>query len=82
MTIYDFVDSITECWNIIFSLYDCNKHETVFVDVDEEEKAYLAVDELLNSEYADYEICGTDIWVDGNQIRIEFNIDIDEEEEN
>ena len=81
MTIYDFVDSISDCWNILFTLFDCDKGDNVWVDTDEGEKVYLTVDELLASEYSFYEICGTDIWIDGNQIRIEFNIDIDEEEE-
>ena len=79
MTIYDFVNSITDCWNIVFTLFDCNEQENVFVDTDEGDKCYLTVDELLNSDYAEYEISSTDIWIDGNQIRIEFNIEIDEE---
>ena len=79
MTIYDFVNSITGCWNIVFTLFDCGEQENVFVDTSEGDKCYLTVDELLNSDYADYEIGSTDIWIDGNQIRIEFNIEIDEE---
>lgn len=81
MTIYDFVNSIADCWNIVFSLFDCDELENVFVDTNEGDKCYLTVDELLNSDYVDYEICSTDIWIDGNQIRIEFNIEIDEDEE-
>ena len=79
MTIYDFVNSITDCWNIVFSLFNCNKYESVLVDTREGDKCYLTIDELMNSDYADYEICSTDIWTGGNQIRIEFNIEIDEE---
>ena len=79
MTIYDFVNSITDCWNIVFSLFDSNEQENVFVDTNEGDKCYLTVDELLNSDYADCEINSTDIWVDGNQIRIEFNIEVEEE---
>ena len=64
MTIYDFVNSITDCWNIVFTLFDCNEQENVFVDTDEGDKCYLTVDELLNSDYAEYEISSTDIWID------------------
>lgn len=80
MTIYDFVNSITDCWNIVFTLFDCNTQDNVMVNTDEGEKTYLTSDDLLDSKYADYEIGGTDIWIDGLQIRIEFNIDIDEED--
>lgn len=80
MTIYDFVNSITDCCNIVFTLFDCNKEDLVSVNTDDGEKTQLNVDDLLYSEYADYEIGGTDMWIDKNQIHIEFNIEIDGED--
>ena len=80
MTIYDFVNSITDAWNIVFTLFDCNTEEFVSVDTDDGEKIQLEASELLWSEYADYEIGGTDMWIDESQIHIEFNIEIDGED--
>ena len=80
MTIYDFVNSITDAWNIVFTLFDCNTEELVSVETDDGEKTQLEASELLYSEYADYEIGGTDMWIDKDQIHIEFNIEIDGED--
>ena len=80
MTIYDFINTITDAWNIIFTVFDCTTEDCVFVDTDEGEKSNLTATELLESKYADYEFGGMDIWIDGNSIRIEFNIETDEDE--
>jgi hypothetical protein len=38
-------------------------------------------DDLLYSDYADYEICSMDMWVEKDgRIHIEFNIEIDEDD--
>lgn len=80
MTIYDFVNSITDCWNIVFTLFDCNTEELMKVETDDGEKIQLEATDLLYSDYSDYEIGGIDMWVDdGNQIHIEFNIEVEEE---
>ena len=81
MTIYDFVNSITDCWNIVFTLFDCNAEELVSIDTDDGIKTQLDATELLYSGYEDYEIGGTDMWIDNGQIHIEFNIEVDEEED-
>ena len=80
MTIYDFIESITDAWNIVFTLFDCNTEELVNVCTDDGEKTQLEATELLYSEYADYEIGGTDMWIDKDKIHIEFNIEIDGED--
>lgn len=80
MTIYDFIDSITDAWNIIFTLFDCNTEALVIVNTDDGEKVRLEATELLYSKYADYEIGGIDMWIDEGKIHIEFNIEIDEED--
>ncbi len=80
MTIYEFVNSITDCWNIVFTLFDCNTEELVSIGTDESENAIqLTSEDLLYSDYADYEIGGVDMWIDEGKIHIEFNIDVDEE---
>lgn len=80
MTIYEFVNSITDCWNIVFTLFDCNTEELVSIGTDESENAIqLTSEDLLYSDYADYEIGGVDMWIDEGKIHIEFNIDVNEE---
>ena len=78
MTIYEFVNSINDCENIVFTMFDCNKGDLISIDTDDREKTDLNIDELLYSDYADYEIGGTDIWIDNGKIHIEFNIDTEE----
>ena len=80
MTIYDIVESITEGSNIVYTLFDCNSQEVLIVVTDESENAIeLSRDDLLYSNYADYEVGGMDVWIDKGRVHIEFNIDVDEE---
>ena len=78
MTIYEFVNSINDCEDIVFTMFDCNKEDLISIDTDDREKTDLNIDELLYSDYADYEISGTDMWIDNGKIHIEFNIDTEE----
>ena len=81
MTIYDIVEAITEGSDVIYTLFDCNSQEVLMVATDESENAMeLSRDDLLFSEYADYEVEGMDVWIDKGRVHIEFNIDIDEED--
>lgn len=77
MTIYEFVNSITDCWNIVFTLFDCNTEELVSIYTDDGEKTSVEATDLLYSEYADYEIGGIDMWIDEGKIHIEINIEVD-----
>ena len=80
MTIHDIVESITEGSNIVYTLFDCNSQEVLMVVTDESENAIeLSRDDLLYSNYADYEVGGMDVWIDKGRVHIEFNIDVDEE---
>lgn len=82
MTIYDFIETVNEGSDVIYTLFDCNTEEVVSVVTDESENAIeLSRDDLLWSDYADYEIGSMDMWIDKGRIHIEFNIEIDEEEE-
>lgn len=78
MTIYEFTSSITDCGNIVFTLFDCNREDLISIETDDGEKTELNDDELFYSGYVDYEIGGTDMWIDNGKIHIEFNIDTEE----
>ena len=80
MTMYVIIESITEGSNIVYTLFDCNSQEVLMVVTDESENAIeLSRDDLLFSDYADYEVGGMDVWIDKGRVHIEFNIDVDEE---
>ena len=81
MTIYEFIDLHNECHETIYTLFDCDKQDVVFMATDESENACeFSRDDLLWSDYADYEICSFDISIKGNRIHIEFNIEVEENE--
>lgn len=82
MTIYDFIEAVNEGSDVIYTLFDCNKEELVFMATDEAENTCeFNRDDLLYSEYADYEICSVDMWAKNGIIHIEFNIEVEEEDE-
>lgn len=81
MTVYDIVEAITEGSDVIYTLFDCNSQDVLIVVTDESENAIeLSRDNLLSSDYADYEVGGMDVWIDKGRAHIEFNIDVDEKE--
>ena len=82
MTIYEFIETVNEGTDAIYTLFDCRTENIVFMATDEAENTCeFDRDDLLYSNYADYEIGSMDMWIDKGRIRIEFNIEIDEEEE-
>ena len=82
MTIYEFIEAINEGSDVIYTLFDCNSENIVFMATDEAENTCeFNRDDLLFSEYADYEICSVDMWAKNGVIHIEFNIEIDVEED-
>lgn len=82
MTIYDFIEAVNEGGDVIYTLFDCNKEDIVFMATDEAENTCeFNRDDLLFSEYADYEICSVDMWAKNGIIHIEFNIEVEEEDE-
>lgn len=82
MTIYDFLETLNDNFETIFTLFDCNSEELVFMATeDAENTCEFGKDDLLYSEYSDYEIGSMDMWVgDDRLIHIEFNIEVDEED--
>lgn len=82
MTIYEFIEAVNEGSDVIYTLFDCNSEEVVFMATDEAENTCeFNRDDLLFSEYSDYEIGSVDMWAKNGVIHIEFNIEIDEEQE-
>ena len=81
MTINEFLETVNDNYSTVFTLFDCNSEDVVSMDTDEAENiTELSRSDLWYSEYADYEICSMDMWIDNDQIHIEFNIEIEEEE--
>ena len=82
MTIYEFIETVNEGGDVVYTLFDCNTEEVVSMDTDESENATeFNRDDLLFSDYADYEIGSVDIWAVKGIIYIEFNIEVEEEDE-
>ncbi len=80
MTIYEFLETVNEGSDIVCTLFDCNTEDVVFMATDEAENtSEFSRDDLLYSDYADYEIGSMDMWIDKGKIHIEFNIEIEEE---
>lgn len=82
MTIYDFLEALNENYETVFTLFDCNSEEVVFMATDDAENTCeFNREDLLYSEYSDYEIGSMDMWVDNGKIHIEFNIEVENEED-
>lgn len=81
MNIYDFVNMINDCENVVFKVFDCNTENCVFVSDDEDDtREAFNVDELLDSKYADLEFYSIDMWMDKGKIYLELNVDIEEDD--
>lgn len=81
MNIYDFVNMINDCENVVFKIFDYNTENCVFVTDDEDDtREEFNVDELLDSKYADLEFYSIDMWMDKGKIYLELNVDIDEDD--
>jgi hypothetical protein len=82
MTIYEFIETVNEGSDVIYTLFDCKTENVVFMATEEAENTCeFNRDDLLYSEYADYEIGSVDMWAKNGIIHIEFNIEIEEEDD-
>ena len=80
MTIYDFIETVNEGSDVIYTLFDCNREDLVpIITDDDESETEFNRDDLLYSEYADYEIGSVDMWITNGRIHVEFNIEVEEE---
>lgn len=82
MTIYELITTLNDNYDTVFTLFDCNLEDVVFMATEAAENTCeFERDDLLYSEYADYEICSMDMWVeDDGRIHIEFNVEIEDDE--
>lgn len=80
MSIYDFIESINDTYNIIFRLFDCRREDLVWIETDEGAKTNLEARDLIMSEFVNYEIGSMDMWIDNGKIYIEINIETEEED--
>lgn len=82
MTIYDFIEMVNDNHEMAFTLFDCNSEGLVFMATEEAKNTCeFSREDLMCSHYADYEICSMDMWVDNGKIHIEFNIEVEDEDE-
>lgn len=81
MNIYDFIQMINDTWNVVFTLFDCETGNRVFVsDNEDETRTEFTSEELLDSKYADLEYHSIDMWTDNGKIYLELNVDIEEDD--
>ncbi len=81
MNIYDFIQMINDTYNVIFTVFDCETGNRVFVSDDEDETGTeFTADMLLDSKYADLEFYSIDMWMDKGKIYLELNVDIEEDD--
>lgn len=82
MTIYEFVETVNEGSDVIYTIFDCNSEEVVSIVTDDGvSETEFNRDDLLFSNYSDYEIGSMDMWAKNGVIHIEFNIEIEEEDD-
>ena len=80
MTVRDFIEAITEGSDVVYRLFDCRTTDLISIETDDGvyEKAFNR-DDLLFTDYADYEVGGVDVWIGPDGIYMEFNIEVEEE---
>ena len=82
MTIYEFIEAINEGSDVVYTIFDCNSEEVVSIVTDDgENTTEFNRDDLIFSDYADYEVGSVDMWASKGVIHIEFNIEVEEEED-
>ena len=82
MNIYDFIQMINDTENVVFRIFDCNSQNCLFwTDDDDDTRDEWTAEELNWHEYSYLEIGSMDMWMDKGKIYIEFNVDIEEEDD-
>lgn len=80
MTIYEYLELLNDNHEMVFTLFDCNTENLVFIATENAENTCeFSKEDLLYSECSDYEICSMDMWVKDNIIHVEFNVTVDED---
>lgn len=80
MTIYEYLELLNDNHEMVFTLFDCNTENLVFMATENAENTCeFSKEDLLYSECSDYEIRSIDMWVKDNIIYVEFNVTVDED---
>lgn len=80
MTIYEYLELLNDNHEMVFTLFDCNTENLVFMATENAENTCeFSKEDLLYSEYSDYDILSVDMWAKDNIIHVEFNVAIDED---
>lgn len=80
MTIYEYLELLNDNHETVFTLFDCNTEDLVFMATENAENTCeFSKEDLLYSEYSDYDILSMDMWAKDNIIHVEFNVAIDED---
>ena len=80
MTIYEYLELLNDNHEMVFALFDCNTENLVFMATENAENTCeFSKEDLLYSEYSDYDILSVDMWAKDNIIHVEFNVAIDED---
>ena len=80
MTIYEYLELLNDNHETVFTLFDCNTEDLVFMATENAENTCVfSKEDLLYSEYSDYDILSMDMWAKDNIIHVEFNVAIDED---
>ena len=80
MTIYEYLELLNDNHEMVFTLFDCNTENLVFMATENAENTCeFSKEDLLYSEHSDYDILSVDMWSKDNIIHVEFNVAIDED---
>ena len=80
MTIYEYLELLNDNHEMVFTLFDCNTENLVFMATENAENTCeFSKEDLLYSERSDYDILSVDMWAKDNIIHVEFNVAIDED---
>lgn len=80
MTIYEYLELLNDNHEMVFTLFDCNTENLVFMATEHAENTCeFSKEDLLYSECSDYDILSMDMWAKDNIIHVEFNVVIDED---
>ena len=80
MTIYEYLELLNDNHETVFTLFDCNTEDLVFMATENAENTCeFSKEDLLYSEYSDYDILSMDMWAKDNIIHVEFNVATDED---
>lgn len=79
ISIYDYLNLLTDFSAVRVRVFDCNTEEIVY-DSDENHDIHI-LDSLEEANLADLEVGSVDLYRDNRQICLEFNVEVDEDDD-